>query len=121
MNRNVIKATNKEKRLDNWVSLSLKLGIAVSLALAAIGLILVSLAGTKEIESIVPLNQLLKGIIELKATAIITAGILILMLTPLMPLLIAIATFSTERNKLYLGISIIVLCFLALSLALALI
>lgn len=111
----------KESRLSNWVSLSFKLGIVVSLTLVVIGLILFSIAGAKEIEPTVPLNQLPRGILELKATAIITLGILTLLLTPILQVVVAIANFSIDRDKLYLGISIIVLCVLVFSLVLALI
>lgn len=110
----------KESRLSNWVSLSFKLGIVASLTFVVIGLILFSIAGAKEIEPMVPLNQLPQGILELNATATITLGILILLLTPILQVVVAIATFSINRDKLYLGISITVLCVLVFSLVLAL-
>ncbi len=106
--------------MDNWASLSLRIGVIVSLALIGIGLVLTSLAETKLVEPAVPPGQLLQSTIELKAAALITNGILALLLTSILPVLIAIVTFLRDRNKLYLGISITVLCILAVSFLLAL-
>lgn len=104
-----------ENRLNNWVSLSFKLGITVSLALVVIGLIiLLSLSGAKGIQPLVRLDQI-------PAAIVISIGILILLLTPLIQVIVAIVLFSIAKNRLFLGISVAVLCFAAVSLALALI
>jgi len=110
----------KYSHLNNWSSLSLKLGVAISLILVIIGLILIGITGAKGVEPIVPLNQLPQEILALNAIAIITTGILILLLTPILQVVIAIVTFSRDRDKLYLGISLALLCILASSLLLAL-
>ena len=115
-NRNPTKS-----RLDNWVSLSFKVGVAVSLTLVVIGLVLIGIAGAKNIEPTVPLTRLPQEILKLNATAIITLGILTLLLTPIVQIVAAMVTFSIDRDKLYLGISITLLCVLAFSLVLALI
>ncbi len=104
-----------ESRLNNWVSLGFKLGIAVSLVLVVIGLIiLLSLSGAKDIQPLVRLDQI-------PAAIVISVGILILLLTPIIQVIVAIVFFSIARNRLFLGISVAVLCFAAISLALALI
>lgn len=110
-----------EGRLDNWVSLSFRLGVVVSLALVVLGLALVAIAGAKGIEPTVPLSQLLEGILTLDTAAIITLGILTLLLTPVVQVIVALVTFSIDRDKLYLGVCITLLCVLAFSLVLALI
>jgi len=104
-----------DNRLNNWVSLGFKLGIAVSLALVIIGLIiLLSISGTKDIQPLVRLDQI-------PAAIVISVGILILLLTPIIQVIVAIVFFSIARNRLFIGISIAVLCFAAISLVLALI
>lgn len=110
-----------EGRLDNRVSLSFRLGVMVSLALVVVGLALVAIAGAKDIEPTPPLSQLLEGILKLDAAAIITLGILTLLLTPVVQVIVALVTFSIDRDKLYLGVCITLLCVLAFSLVLALI
>jgi uncharacterized membrane protein len=104
-----------ESRLNNWLSLGFKLGIAVSLVLVVIGLIiLLSISGAKNIQPLVRLDQI-------PAAIVISVGILILLLTPIIQVIVAIVFFSIARNRLFLGISVAVLCFAAISLALALI
>jgi len=110
-----------EGRLDNRVSLSFRLGVMVSLALVVVGLALLAIAGAKGIEPTVPLSQLLEGILNLDAVAIIALGILTLLLTPVLQVIVALVTFSIDRDKLYLGVCITLLCVLAFSLVLALI
>jgi uncharacterized membrane protein len=104
-----------ESRLNNWVSLGFKLGIGVSLALVIIGLIiLLSVSGAKSIQPIVRLDQI-------PAAIVISIGILILLLTPIIQVIVSIVLFSIARNRLFLGVSVAVFCFAAISLALALI
>ena len=107
--------------LDSWVSLSLKTGVAVSLALIMLGLVLVIIAGVEEVGSSVLSGQLLQGLSELKAVAVINLGVIILLLTPILPVLIAMAAFFRDKDRLYLGIAAVVLGFLALSFILAVI
>jgi len=111
----------RESRLDNWVRLSFKVGVAVSLALVVIGLVLIGIAGGKNIEPTVPLTQLPQEILKLNATAIITLGILTLLLTPILQIVAAMVTFAIDRDKLYVGVCMTLLCVLAFSLVLALI
>ncbi len=104
-----------ENRLNKWLSLGFKLGIAVSLVLVIIGLIiLLSISGTNDIRPLVRLEQI-------PAAIVITVGILILLLTPIMQVVVAMALFSKARNKLFMGISVAVFCFAAVSLIIALI
>ena len=104
-----------ESHLNNWLSLGFKLGIAVSSALVVIGLIiLLSISEAKDIQPLVRLEQI-------PAAIVISVGILILLLTPIIQVIVAIVFFSIARNRLFLGISVAVLCFAAISLALALI
>ena len=111
----------KENRLNNWVSLSLKLGMAVSLILIVIGLVLLGISGTTKNEQMPSLNQLLQGIIELDPTAIAASGISILLLIPIIQVIVAIVALALNKDKLYTGISLTLLCLLIFSLFLALI
>ena len=110
----------KNGSLNSWVSLGFILSIIIAIALVAIGLILSSIAGTKEIGPMIPLNQLPKEILNLNAPAIISLGILILLLTPILQVVVAIVNLLIERNNLYAAISIALLCVLIFSLVLAL-
>ena len=104
-----------ESRLNNWLSLGFRLGIVVSLALVIIGLIiLLSISGAKNIQPLVRLEQI-------PAAIVISVGILILLLTPIIQVIVAIVLFSKARNRLFIGISVAVFCFAAVSLVIALI
>jgi len=105
----------KESRLSNWVSLAFRLGIAASLALIIIGIIILLLtSGAEDIQPLARLDQM-------PAATVISVGILLLLLTPIIQVIINIALFSISRDRLFIGISVAVLCFAALSLAIALI
>jgi uncharacterized membrane protein len=104
-----------ESRLNSWLSLGFKLGIAVSLALVIIGLIiLLSISGVNNTQPLVRLEQI-------PAAIVISVGILILILTPIIQVIVAIVLFSKARNKLFIVISVAVFCLAAVSLVIALI
>ena len=79
------------------------MGIACSLCLVFLGFILASITKAEFTKSI------------------ITLGILILVLTPLSSIVLAMIAFLMEKDKLYIGISIAIVCILVLSLVLALV
>jgi uncharacterized membrane protein len=104
-----------EGRLNSWVSLGFKLGILVSLALVIIGLvILFSLSDAQDIQPLLWLDQI-------PAAIVISVGILVLLLTPIIQVIVSIVLFSKSRNRLFIGISVAVFCLAAVSLVLALI
>ena len=105
----------KEDKLNTWISRIFKLGTVISLALVAIGfIILIIIYGTEGIQPLVRLDQI-------PAAIAISVGILVLVLTPIIQVILAIVLFSLAKNRLFLGISVAVLCFAAISLAIALI
>jgi uncharacterized membrane protein len=103
-----------EGSLKNWASLAFRFGIAGSIALVVIGfIILIYISGFKDIQPLVRLEQL-------PAAIVISIGILLLLLIPIAQVILAIVFFSMARNRLYIGISLAVLCFSAISLVLVL-
>ena len=104
-----------DDRSKNWASLVFRVGIAVSLALIVIGfIILIYISGFKDIQPLVRLEQL-------PAAIVISIGILLLLLIPIIQVIAAIVLFSIARDRLFIIISVAVLCFAAISLALVLI
>ncbi|MCJ7515353.1 MAG: DUF1634 domain-containing protein [Dehalococcoidia bacterium] len=103
-----------EGRLKNWASLIFLVGIAISLTLIVIGfIILIYISGFKDIQPLVRLEQI-------PAAIVISIGILILLLVPIIQVILSIIFFSMNRNRLFIGISVAVLCLAAISLVLAL-
>ena len=111
----------KEKDLNNWVSINLKVGSSLSIALIAIGLILSGLVDNQNIESPVPLAQLLPAVLHLNAAAIITLAVLILLLTPASQIIVAMVVTLLEKDKIYSGICLLLLCILATSIFVSLV
>jgi uncharacterized membrane protein len=102
-----------ETRLDRWVSIGFRVGVAGSLACFVAGLILIMITGGPNIKPQIPLNQIPAAIVS-------TIGFLILLLTPIAQIIVAVVFFSMRRNKLFVGISLALLCFAAISLGIAL-
>jgi uncharacterized membrane protein len=103
-----------ESRLKNWVSLAYLVGIALSLTLIGIGFImLIYISGINNIQLQIRLEQL-------PAAIVISFGILFLLLIPMVQVILSIIFFSINRNRLFITISVAVLCFAAISLALLL-
>ena len=111
----------REKRLNNWVSTSLKIGSYVSIALVAIGLILSGLGDNQSIEAIVPLAQLPSALLHLNAAAIITLAVLILLLTPASQIMVAMVVTLLEKDRMYSGICLLLLFILAISIIVSLV
>ena len=94
--------STKDNRLYKWLYLTLRWGITCSLCLVVLGFILFGITKAEFTKSIISL------------------GILILVLTPLSSIVLAMVTFLMGKDKLYLSISIAIMCILLVSLALAL-
>ena len=110
-----------DDRLYRWLYSTYRLGIAFALCVVIFGFILQGITGAKLTDPVVPSNQFFHHVMELDPLAIITLGILILILVPFSSVISAMVNFLMRKNKLYLGISVAVLCVLFLSLFLALI
>ncbi len=113
--------SSKDNRLHKWLYLTFRIGAVCSLCFVSLGFILAIITKAEFTDRVVPPSQFFQRISELDPLAIITLGILILVLTPFSGVILAMVTFLIAKDKLYLGISIAVLCVLLLSLVLALV
>jgi len=113
--------SSKDNRLYKWLYLAFRIGIACCLCLVSLGFILAIITGAEFTDRVVPPSQFFQRISEMDPLAIITLGILVLVLTPFSGVILAVVTFLMAKDKLYLGISMAVLCVLLLSLVLALV
>jgi len=111
----------KDNRLYKWLYLTLRTGMVCSLCLVVLGFILFGITKAELTDAVIPPGQFFHRILELDPLAIVTLGILILVLTPLSSIVLAMVNFLMQKDKLYLGISIAIVCVLVLSLALALV
>jgi len=112
--------SSTDNRLYKWLYSTYRLGMAFSLCVVVFGFILLGVTKAELTDPVVPPSQFFQRISELDPLAIITLGILILVLIPFSSVILAVVNFLRGKDKLYLGISIAVLCVLFLSLFLAL-
>ena len=103
-----------ESRLKNWASLAFRVGTAISLVLALIGVIILIYISGFKIQPLVRLEQI-------PAAKVISAGIFIVLLIPIIQVILSIIFFSMKRNSLFIGISVAVLCLAAISVVLLLV
>ncbi len=113
--------SSKDNRLHKWLYLTFRIGTVCSLCFVSLGFILAIITKAEFTDRVVPPSQFFQRISELDPLAIITLGILILVLTPFSGVILAMVTFLIAKDRLYLGISVAVLCVLLLSLVLALV
>ena len=109
----------KNNKLHIWLSLGFKVGVFVALVMIAVGLIISLTSENKTMDLTVPLNELTEKIIHLDTAILVSLGITILLFTPIIQVIIAAIKFSIDRDKLYLGICLILLCILALNIILS--
>lgn len=122
LSRREMEANNwKQDILNRRISLGLKVGASVSLALLVIGLILIGLSGYKSNEPLILIEQLPQSILNLDPNAIVTLAVLILLLTPVSQIIIALATLLPEKDRIYSSICLLLLCILTISIIVSLI
>lgn len=107
-----VKALNEA---EIFVSKSLRVGVLLSASIIFVGLMLFLVSG----ESGYPgetyptlLKDIFVGAAKMKPFAIILAGLVLLILTPIMRVGVSILVFLKEKDWLYVGISTIVFLIL---------
>ncbi|WP_312393835.1 DUF1634 domain-containing protein [Chryseobacterium sp.] len=61
------------------------------------------------------IGDIFKGVQQMNGSSIIYVAIIILFLTPFIRLLLSLVSFILEKDKLYVGITLLVLCIICLS------
>jgi uncharacterized membrane protein len=110
----------KLHRLNRRIGLALRVGIVISLMLIAGGLILFFLSGAPHTAPLTPVISLAQGLAALNPAALITAGLIIILLLPTAILILSLAHFAAERERQPVIVCIVLLMMLAISLILVL-
>jgi uncharacterized membrane protein len=115
------------------VSTLLRYGVLISLALVALGVVLLFAAGSTgygqglELQGLLSaegapagawpqtLGAVLSGVLAGRPYALILLGLLLLIATPVLRVAVSVVLFALERDYLYVGITLFVLAVLALS------
>jgi uncharacterized membrane protein len=115
-----------DERLESLIGVLLRLGVLTAAAIVAIsGVLFVAEHHTDspsyatfqpEADGLRTIGGILHGSMQMQPAAIIQFGLLILIATPILRVALAAVGFYLEGDRLYLGVSLIVLTILLLSL-----
>lgn len=121
--------TEEIHKIEGVLSILLRLGVSVSLAIVVFGTI-VSFAhhpgyyrGNNDLAVLIggkasfphTLGQTWKGVREFRGQAIVVVGLLLLICTPVMRVVISIVVFAYEKDWKYVWMTTVVLVFLLIS------
>ncbi len=101
--------------VERMVSRVLTAGIALSVALMAMGLVLGALAGDGVSRGVVALADLPRGLAALDPAAYLSVGLIALIATPFVRVAGSIVAFARERDYRYVLITAIVLAVMCVS------
>lgn len=85
--------------LNRRVGLALRMGIALSLAMMAAGLVLFLAGFTPRLDSLTDASAIIPGLLSFNAAAYVTAGLYVMLLMPPSILLLSLAHFISTREK----------------------
>ncbi|SJZ99931.1 Uncharacterized membrane protein [Pilibacter termitis] len=111
--------TEKEKlemaHIEEVIGKILRIGVGISCAVMIFGFLLFLITGKSGYqgdEFPTQLSSIFQGITQIRPFAFLMAGLFLLILTPILRVVVSIYSFARERDKLYVGITIVVLCIL---------
>lgn len=98
----------------------LRVGVVISAIVLAIGLIMLLVtqeSGYASGQFPTTFQAIFQGILALKSYAIIMLGLFLLILTPVLRVIVSIYAFAKESDRLYVGITTLVLVILVIAMA----
>ncbi|MDD5312889.1 MAG: DUF1634 domain-containing protein [Dehalococcoidia bacterium] len=103
------------QRLNNRVGLTLRICIAVSLLLITAGLIMFIIHGGEAMTAMTPVSSLPQELMQLNPASFITAGLLLILLMPVLIILMSFAHFIALKERRAIIVCLILIIMLALS------
>ena len=100
--------------VERTIRVILLAGIAVSVALMAVGLVLGAARGTMLPRAMVPLSALPAALAHLDPAAYVSLGLIVLVLTPFVRVVGSLVAFAVERDRAYVLITATVLVVMCL-------
>lgn len=105
--------------LNHRVATVLRVGAGVSAILVLAGLLLMAFGSSADSNVAVPLHKIGQEVSSLNPIALITIGILVMILTPVARVAVLVGGFASRRDLVYVLVGLFVLVSLLVSLALA--
>lgn len=115
-----------EERLERLMALILAVGVAISAVLIALGFAASfvvgwtgSLSGAETpATATTDFSGLLRRLLQLQPLAIVQAGLVLLIATPVVRVVVTAVGFWRQHDRLYVGLALLVLALLAVSFSL---
>ena len=101
--------------VERMVRLVLLAGIALSVALMAVGISLLVVRGEALPGGVTPVSDLGHGLVSLQAAAYLSLGLIVLIATPFVRVAGSIVAFARERDARYVLVTSVVLVVMCLS------
>ena len=111
----------KQRRLNRQISVALRIGVAGALVIILAGLVLMPVLHTPSPLAVMTLSALPAGLAALNPPALITAGILVVLVLPVAVIMIACAYYVNIRDRRMIILCGILLAMLVFSFIYALI
>jgi len=103
--------------VERMVHRVLQLGIVVSVALLAVGLLLDAARGEGLSTEVVPIADLPAALADLQSAAFLSLGLIVLIGTPFVRVAGSIVTFARQHDRRYVVVTSIVLVVMLISVA----
>src|SRR5262245_62135519 len=110
----------RDEQMDLLISYVLRSGVLLSAGLLILGALLYGVSALRGSAPASPsfphsLGDIFSGLARGDPMAVLSLGLLVLLLTPVARVLISIFAFARERDRLYVGITTLVLLILLVS------
>lgn len=97
----------------------LDIGFYIGIGVILLGTILTFASGDDLPDDVVSLNSLPSEVADFEPSALIDLGIVLLLLTPLAYVIAALVTFLRQRDRLFIGVCLLLIALIGLSVGLA--
>jgi len=97
------------KDLNRFIAHVLRGGVVVSVATLLLGLAIATFEGGAYPNRVIPIPQALELALQLRPEGLLSLGVVVLIVTPVIRVVISIASFLKGREGLYVGITALVL------------
>lgn len=101
--------------IERLVRFVLLVGIAISVMLMAIGIVLAAIQGGPFPTGVVPVRELALGLADFDAAAYLSLGLIVLVGTPFVRVAGSIVAFALEHDRRYVAVTAVVFLVMCLS------
>jgi uncharacterized membrane protein len=106
-------------QLYAWIARILAVGFWLSIGIIVVGVSLALLSGDGISEETLSVGDILPAVLDAEADGLIGLGILLLLLTPLSYVVAALVIFARQRDRLFVGVCLMLILLIAASIGLA--